>query len=199
VNEPKISKFEHAAMLLGMHPTELHAALRSAASSRRQPADNKPRRGDALPRSLPPIGLAREIAAAYIDVSPTKFDQMVADGRMPKPKRIDARRVWERSKIEKAFAALPSDGENEPEAIDWDAGAISRDEQTRTELNQWEQVLLIDLCKRGKPAHYSTIKGTGPVTRRRLAERGLIMDKGGVLAITDEGERLAKQRSAGRL
>lgn len=65
-----------------------------------------------LPRSLPPIGLAREIAAAYIDVSPTKFDQMVVDGRMPKPKKIDARRVWSRAAVEKAFAALPSDGDD---------------------------------------------------------------------------------------
>jgi hypothetical protein len=75
---------------------------------------NKPRRQDILPRSLPPIGLSREIAAAYIDVSPSKFDQMVRDGRMPKPKQIDARRVWERTRIDKAFAAFPSEHEVEP-------------------------------------------------------------------------------------
>ncbi len=71
--------------------------------------DNQPRhrRGDALPRSLPPIGLSREVAAAFIDVSPSKFDEMVRDGRMPKPKQIDARRVWSRGAIEKSFAALP--------------------------------------------------------------------------------------------
>ena len=62
-----------------------------------------------LPKSLPPIGLSREVAAAYIDVSVSKFDQMVADGRMPKPKQIDARRVWDRRKIEKAFGMLPGD------------------------------------------------------------------------------------------
>lgn len=104
MTEPTLTKFEHAAALLGMHPSELHAVLRAARSP-------KPRRADALPRSLPPIGLAREIAAAYIDVSPTKFDQMVADGRMPKPKKIDARRVWARTAVDKAFAALPSDGD----------------------------------------------------------------------------------------
>jgi predicted DNA-binding transcriptional regulator AlpA len=69
--------------------------------------DNK--RHFALPRSLPPIGLCREVAAAYIDVSPTKFDQMVADGRMPKPKRVDGRRIWDRIKIERYFAAIPGD------------------------------------------------------------------------------------------
>jgi len=69
--------------------------------------DNK--RQDALPKSLPPIGLSREIAAAFIDVSPSKFDEMVKDRRMPKPKQIDSRRVWSRTAIEKAFAALPGD------------------------------------------------------------------------------------------
>ena len=77
--------------------------------------DNQRRRGDALPRSLPPIGLSRETAAAFIDVSPTKFDEMVRDGRMPKPKQIDARRVWSRVSIEKAFARLPGDDEDELE------------------------------------------------------------------------------------
>lgn len=79
--------------------------------------DNKARRQDILPHALPPIGLSREVAAAFIDVSPTKFDQMVADGRMPKPKHIDARRVWERTKVERAFAALP--GEDEEEELEF--------------------------------------------------------------------------------
>jgi len=36
----------------------------------------------------------------------TKFDEMVVDGRMPKPKRIDSRTVWDRIKLDEAFAAL---------------------------------------------------------------------------------------------
>jgi hypothetical protein len=31
---------------------------------------------------------------------------MVADGRMPKPVRINARTVWDRVKLDEAFAAL---------------------------------------------------------------------------------------------
>ncbi len=31
----------------------------------------------------------------YIGVGVTKFDDMVASGLMPKPKRIDGRRVWD--------------------------------------------------------------------------------------------------------
>lgn len=64
----------------------------------------------ALPPSLPPRGLSRVEAAAYIGVSPTKFDEMVDDGRMPKPKRIDARVVWDRNKLDLAFEAIPDDG-----------------------------------------------------------------------------------------
>jgi predicted DNA-binding transcriptional regulator AlpA len=59
---------------------------------------------------IPPaqrLGLSREQAAEYIGVSPDKFDEMAADGRMPKPKIIDRRKVWDRFAIEKAFRALP--------------------------------------------------------------------------------------------
>ena len=56
---------------------------------------------------LQPRGLARAQAAAYIGVGATKFDEMVEDGRMPKPKRIDGRTVWDRHRLDMAFSALP--------------------------------------------------------------------------------------------
>lgn len=71
-------------------------------------------RSDALPVSLPPLGLGREVAAQMLGISAVKFDELVKDGRMPKPKRIDARRVWDRREIELAFSALPAEaGPNE--------------------------------------------------------------------------------------
>jgi predicted DNA-binding transcriptional regulator AlpA len=69
---------------------------------------------DVLPSSLPLRGLSRVQAAAYIGVSPTFFDEMVADGRMPKPVRMNARTVWDRLKLDEAFAAL-SDGLSDPQ------------------------------------------------------------------------------------
>jgi len=51
------------------------------------------------------------MAAAYIGVSPSKFDDMVEDGRMPRPKRADRRVLWDRHALDIAFDALPSDGE----------------------------------------------------------------------------------------
>jgi predicted DNA-binding transcriptional regulator AlpA len=64
-------------------------------------------RPTALPDGVLPRGLNREQAAEYIGVGSTKFDQMVADGRMPKPKRIDGRVVWDRLQLDSAFELLP--------------------------------------------------------------------------------------------
>lgn len=72
----------------------------------------------ALPQNLPPIGLCREAAAAFIGISSSKFDEMVRDGRMPGAKRIDGRRVWDRRQLERAFAALP--GDEDDDANPWD-------------------------------------------------------------------------------
>lgn len=60
-----------------------------------------------LPMSLPPRGLSRLEAAAYVGISCTKFDELVADGRMPGPKKIDGRYVWDIRRIDAAFDRLP--------------------------------------------------------------------------------------------
>lgn len=65
-------------------------------------------RGEAPPCQLPFVrGLNRAQAASYIGVSPSLFDKLVADGRMPPPKRINSRTVWDRWTIDKAFDLLP--------------------------------------------------------------------------------------------
>lgn len=63
-----------------------------------------------LPPSLPPRGLSRDQASAYIGVSSALFDEMIRDGRMPAPKLINRRRVWDRAALDLAFAKLPSEG-----------------------------------------------------------------------------------------
>jgi predicted DNA-binding transcriptional regulator AlpA len=57
--------------------------------------------------SYPPRGLSREEAARYIGVGTTKFDEMVADRRMPKPRQIDGRTIWDRVELDIDFSALP--------------------------------------------------------------------------------------------
>jgi predicted DNA-binding transcriptional regulator AlpA len=76
--------------------------------------------GNVLPSSLAPRGLSRVQAAAYIGVSPTLFDEMVRDGRMPMPVRINKRTVWDRVKLDVAFAALSEDEKDDP----WDNLAL---------------------------------------------------------------------------
>ena len=73
---------------------------------------------DVLPPSLAPRGLSRAVAAAYVGVSPSLFDEMVRDRRMPQPKRINARVVWDRLMLDAAFSALP-DGEGESDENPW--------------------------------------------------------------------------------
>lgn len=59
-----------------------------------------------------PRGLSRDEAARWIGVGCSKFDEMVNDGRMPRPKRIDGRVVWDRLALDAAFTDLPQDGAN---------------------------------------------------------------------------------------
>lgn len=70
---------------------------------------------------LPPPtrrGLSRVEAAEYIGVGASKFDAMVADGRMPKPKRIDGRRVWDVRALDRSFDLLP--GGDDSDHNPWD-------------------------------------------------------------------------------
>jgi hypothetical protein len=53
-----------------------------------------------------PRGLNRTEASYYIGVSPTKFDELVQDGRMPPGKRIDGRVVWDRVQLDMAFSDI---------------------------------------------------------------------------------------------
>jgi predicted DNA-binding transcriptional regulator AlpA len=77
-----------------------------------------PPRAELLPPSLPPRGLSRAEAAAYIGVSASLFDDLVKDGRMPRPKRVNARTIWDRKRLDEAFEAIP-DGESRA-ANPWD-------------------------------------------------------------------------------
>ncbi|MBY0370053.1 hypothetical protein K2X33_05160 [bacterium] len=73
--------------------------------------------GKIPPLSLTPRGLCRVQAASYVGVSPSLFDEMVRDGRMPQPKRINARKVFDIRKLDLAFDALPGD---ESDLKTWD-------------------------------------------------------------------------------
>lgn len=77
-------------------------------------------RRDIFEASLAPRGLCRVQAARYIGVSPGLFVEMVADGRMPKPRRINTRVVWDRIQLDAAFDLLPCESDNDPNPWDGD-------------------------------------------------------------------------------
>jgi hypothetical protein len=68
----------------------------------------------------PPRGMSRAQAALYVGVSPSMFDMMVKDGRMPGPKLINSRTVWDRFALDRAFEALPDRDSSNP----WDEVAV---------------------------------------------------------------------------
>lgn len=65
---------------------------------------------DTIP--YPPRGLSREEAARYVGVGTSTFDKLIEEGRMPRPLRVGKRTIWDRLKIEAAFADLDEGREN---------------------------------------------------------------------------------------
>jgi predicted DNA-binding transcriptional regulator AlpA len=55
--------------------------------------------------SQPRRGLRREEAAAYIGVSPSKFDALVAERRMPSCFHLDGCSLWDLVELDAAFEA----------------------------------------------------------------------------------------------
>lgn len=51
-------------------------------------------------------GMRRINAAAYVGVSPTKFDEWVRDGRMPAGRAVDGCVLWDARALDEAFEAL---------------------------------------------------------------------------------------------
>jgi predicted DNA-binding transcriptional regulator AlpA len=63
-------------------------------------------------------GLLNRRKLAYLGGSPSLFDQLVKDGRMPSPKRINARVVWDRQSLDRAFELLPGDNSSDDDWLD---------------------------------------------------------------------------------
>lgn len=62
-------------------------------------------------------GLGAEESAIYLGVGVSLFRQMVSDGRMPRPRMINARRIWDVDELDASFKSLPREG-GEPEEKD---------------------------------------------------------------------------------
>lgn len=61
-----------------------------------------------IAQTLPIVfGLGEPEAAAAIGISASKFRALVQAGRMPTPRRLDGRRVFDVDELRAAFKALP--------------------------------------------------------------------------------------------
>ena len=58
------------------------------------------------PIALPRRGLSVIDASTYVGVSRSKFLELVSDGRMPEPLRLDRRRIWDIRELDAAFDNL---------------------------------------------------------------------------------------------
>lgn len=60
--------------------------------------------------AYPPRGLSRTEAARYLGIGTTLFDELVVEGKLPKPKMVKTRTVWDRNALDLAFEELPEQG-----------------------------------------------------------------------------------------
>jgi hypothetical protein len=63
--------------------------------------------------AYPPRAMKAERAAAYLDMSRSKFLDLVDANRLPKPKIIDGIRVWDRLALDAAFNDFPERGDGD--------------------------------------------------------------------------------------
>jgi predicted DNA-binding transcriptional regulator AlpA len=54
--------------------------------------------------AYPPRAMKADRAAAYLDMSRSKFLELVARGDLPRPKIIDSMRMWDRLALDAAFS-----------------------------------------------------------------------------------------------
>ena len=69
----------------------------------------------------PPRYMRADRAAAYLDISRSKFMELVEAHRLPKPKALDGIRVWDRLALETAVDNFPDSGDsgnNRPNSFD---------------------------------------------------------------------------------
>ena len=56
----------------------------------------------------------------YFGISPSKFDELVRHGRIPRPRNIDCRKVWDVFELDMAFDELPREDNPPIAANSWD-------------------------------------------------------------------------------
>lgn len=126
-----------------------------------------------------PRGLRRTLAAAYIGVSLSVWDSMVAEATMPKPKRFHGRTIWDKVAVDQAFDLLDGGSVRNvagEEIVEWAAGtgpqAVIRYD-FRPPMHPQIIALKALYEHRGKAIHPSqTAKGVGVSAFDKLMHMG---------------------------
>ncbi len=82
------------------------------------PMTQSPSRTDPVPAApslLLPRALKAPRAAEYLGISETKLRTLVAEGRAPRPRRLDGCVTWDVRDLDAFYETLPRDGEPDPE------------------------------------------------------------------------------------
>jgi hypothetical protein len=66
---------------------------------------------DHLPPGIVPYAVGKQAAAALISISAGFFDKLVGDGRMPEPRELDGRVLWDSEEVKAAWRAIPKRGQ----------------------------------------------------------------------------------------
>lgn len=74
---------------------------------------------DHLPPGIVPFAVEIRAAAALIGIGEGTFRDMVADGRMPEPRPIGSRVLWDTEEVRAAWRAIPKRGQS-AKANTWD-------------------------------------------------------------------------------
>jgi predicted DNA-binding transcriptional regulator AlpA len=64
-----------------------------------------------LPPGVLPYAVGRQAAAALVGISASFFDKLVGDGRMPQPRELDGRVLWDSEEVRSAWRAFPRRGQ----------------------------------------------------------------------------------------
>ena len=67
-------------------------------------------------------GLDESEFAVYLSLSPSFFRKLIAEGRMPRPRLVGGRRIWDVEELDLAFKALPREGGDDGAIFVPDAG-----------------------------------------------------------------------------
>jgi predicted DNA-binding transcriptional regulator AlpA len=77
-------------------------------------------RFDNLPPGIVPYAVSRETAAELLGISAGTFDKLVKAGKLPEPREVESRILWDSAEIRAAWRAMPRRGQ-QPPGNEWDS------------------------------------------------------------------------------